>query len=122
MKVTGIINIPENRILNFTIGENGEDRPQEDTPCYSNLYNTYTGTQGSQGSISYLMINGNIIFNLNGGYGGNGAHKRNGSGATDASPANNGSLSTTSSYDESPVIIFSTSTVFSATPFLRIKY
>ena len=122
IKVSGMMNIPENKTITFVIGANGADRAQEDTSCGSNLYFTHDGTNGGNGTDSSLSIDGSIIYTLTGGNGSSGANKPNGYGATAGTDGSDGSYSTTSDYLTSPVMIFASSTVSSGTPYLRIKY
>ena len=122
IKVSGIINVPEDRTISFVIGENGANRPDEETPCNSSLYFTYQGSNGGNGTTSSLSIENNIIFSLIGGTGGTGASKPNGSGAVAGSAGASGYETKTSHYNSSPLIILSSSIVNGETPFLNIKF
>ena len=113
-------------VISFNLGENGTKPPIEDTPCYASAYyvTQYVASDGSDGTSSELLINGELYVTASGGGKGFGAFNNQGQAHanTGASSTSFGSATYSNSADDFHSMVISENNTFSQTPSVLIKH
>jgi hypothetical protein len=79
-KIKSVVLVNPGDVISFTLGTNGVQPSIENTPCYGSAYyvSPYTASNGTNGTTSQLLINGNSVVSIFGGERGFGAYNNQG--------------------------------------------
>ena len=121
-----IILVNPGDVISFNLGENGTKPPIEDTPCYASAYyvSQYVASDGTDGTSSELLINGELYLTASGGGKGFGAFNNQGQAHANhgANSTSYGSSTYSNSVDDFHSMVISEGNTFSQTPSVLIKH
>ena len=121
-----IILVNPGDVISFNLGENGTKPPIEDTPCYASAYyvSQYVASDGTDGTSSELLINGELYLTASGGGKGFGAFNNQGQAHANhgANSTSYGSPTYSNSVDDFHSMVISEGNTFSQTPSVLIKH
>ena len=121
-----IILVNPGDVISFNLGENGTKPPIEDTPCYASAryVSQYVASDGTVGTSSELLINGELYLTASGGGKGYGAFNNQGQAHANhgANSTSFGSSTYSNSVDDFHSMVISEGNTFTQTPSVLIKH
>ena len=121
-----IILVNPGDVISFNLGENGTKPPIQDTPCYASAryVSQYVASDGTDGTSSELLINGELYLTASGGGKGYGAFNNQGQAHANhgANSTSFGSSTYSNSVDDFHSMVISEGNTFTQTPSVLIKH
>ena len=121
-----IILVNPGDVISFNLGENGTKPPIQDTPCYASAryVSQYVASDGTDGTSSELLINGELYLTASGGGKGYGAFNNQGQAHANhgANSTSFGSSTYSNSVDDYHSMVISEGNTFTQTPSVLIKH